>query len=143
MDHTPDPRHFYRVSRAILMPSLVPETFGRVAAEAMTNGIPVLASNRGALPETLGRSGILLPLPSRLTPPRKLLPTIEEVEPWIEAILHLWDHPEFEDDLRKRACQEAERWSDGALAPQYTRFFEEPTPKNLDRQPRVEVSPKP
>lgn len=31
MAHTPDPRHFYRVSRALLVPSLVPETFGRVA----------------------------------------------------------------------------------------------------------------
>jgi glycosyltransferase involved in cell wall biosynthesis len=30
MANTPDPRQFYRVSRAMLMPSLAPETFGRV-----------------------------------------------------------------------------------------------------------------
>lgn len=125
MEHTSDPRHFYRVSRALLMPSLVPETFGRVAAEAMTNGIPVLASDRGALPETLGRSGVVLPLPSRLRPERRLLPTAEEVGPWIEAVLRLWDDPEFEEDLRRRGVREAERWSFEALAPQYKRFFEE------------------
>ncbi len=33
------------------MPSLMDESFGLVAAEAMLNGIPVLASNRG------GRAG--------------------------------------------------------------------------------------
>ena len=46
MANTPDPRDFYRVSRIILMPSLCRESFGRIAAEAQINGIPVLASNR-------------------------------------------------------------------------------------------------
>jgi len=32
----------------------VPETFGRVAAEALANGLPVLASDRGALPRPSG-----------------------------------------------------------------------------------------
>ncbi len=39
MANTPDPRDFYRVSRAVLMPSLWRETFGRVAAEALANGL--------------------------------------------------------------------------------------------------------
>src|SRR5262249_38998593 len=46
MANTPDPRDFYRVSRLVLMPSLWQESFGRVAAEALLNGIPVLASRR-------------------------------------------------------------------------------------------------
>ena len=54
MANTFDPRKFYRVTKAIVMPSLWNESFGLVAAEAMANGIPVLASNRGALPETVG-----------------------------------------------------------------------------------------
>ena len=48
--NTPDPRAFYSVSRLIVMPSLWRESFGRVAAEALLNGIPVLASNRGTCP---------------------------------------------------------------------------------------------
>jgi glycosyltransferase involved in cell wall biosynthesis len=53
MDAQQDPRKFYGVTKLLLMPSLV-ENVGLVAAEAMLNGIPVLASNRGALPETIG-----------------------------------------------------------------------------------------
>ena len=59
MPNTPDPREFYRVSRLVVMPSLWWESFGRVAAEALLNGIPVLASNRGSLPETLAGAGFL------------------------------------------------------------------------------------
>ena len=48
MANTPDPRDFYRVSRAVLVPSLWRESLGRVPMEAMANGIPVLASDQGA-----------------------------------------------------------------------------------------------
>ena len=44
------------------MPSLWLESFGLVAAEAMLNGIPVLASNRGGLPETIGTTALTLAL---------------------------------------------------------------------------------
>ena len=73
MGHTDDPRHFWSVTRVCLMPSLVAETQGLVAVEAMANGIPVIASDRGALPETLGGAGIVLPLPDGLTPPDAIL----------------------------------------------------------------------
>ena len=68
MANTPDPRDFYRVSRVVLMPSLWRESLGRVAVEAMANGIPVLASDRGALPETLGEAGFVFTIPERYTP---------------------------------------------------------------------------
>ena len=73
------------------MPSLWNESFGRAAAEAMLNGIPVLASNRGALPETIGDAGFLFDVPARYTPETREVPTAEEVEPWVEAIIRLWD----------------------------------------------------
>ena len=63
----PDPREFYAATRLVLMPSLWYESFGLVAAEAMLNGIPVLASNRGALPETIGDAGFLFDIPARYT----------------------------------------------------------------------------
>ena len=43
----------------VLVPSLH-EGFGRVALEAMVLGTPVIASNRGALPEVVGDGGCLL-----------------------------------------------------------------------------------
>ena len=69
MPFTPHPRVFdstvYANTRLLLMTSLWLESFGLVAAEAMLNGIPVLASNRGALPETLGGAGFLFDIPAR------------------------------------------------------------------------------
>ena len=57
--------HLYAASRVVLMPSLMSESFGLVAAGAMANGVPVLVSNRGALPETVGDAGFVLGVPSR------------------------------------------------------------------------------
>lgn len=47
----------------VLVPSLY-EGFGRVAAEALVVGTPVIASDRGALPEIVGHAGQCLPLNS-------------------------------------------------------------------------------
>jgi hypothetical protein len=63
MPAMPDPRKFYAQTKLLLMPSIEPETFGLVAAEAMMNGIPVLASKAGALPEVVGDAGFLFDVP--------------------------------------------------------------------------------
>ncbi len=124
MGNTPDPRDFYRVSRAVLMPSLWRESLGRVAIEAMANGIPVLASDRGALPETLGDAGFVFTLPERCTPASGVVPTAREVAPWVATIERLWDDPEFEARHRAQARAEARRWDWDSVAEMYQRFFE-------------------
>ncbi len=124
MANTPDPRDFYRVSRLVLMPSLWRESLGRVAAEAMANGIPVLASDRGALPETLGDAGFVFNIPERITPASRAVPTAREVAPWVAAIERLWDDSAFEARHRALAKDEARRWDGDRLAAQYEAFFE-------------------
>ncbi len=49
----------------LVVPSLAPETFGRVAAEAQACGVPVIVSAAGGLVEALapGRTGVLLGAP--------------------------------------------------------------------------------
>ena len=123
MANTPDPRDFYRVSRAVLMPSLWRESLGRVAIEAMANGIPVLASDRGALPETLGDAGFVFTIPDRCTPGSLVIPTPHEVAPWVATIERLWDDPEFEADHRARAKAESKRWDPEFLAGRYQELF--------------------
>ena len=54
-----DRERLYAGARALVMPSL-DEGFGVPALEAMAAGVPVIASNRGALPEVIGTAGTLL-----------------------------------------------------------------------------------
>jgi glycosyltransferase involved in cell wall biosynthesis len=140
MPFTPDPRTFYptvySMTRLLIMPSLWNESFGLVAAEAMLNGIPVLASNRGALAETVGGSGtrsvpdtmcgpggFLFDIPAKYTSETRVVPPAEEVEPWVNTIIRLWDDA-AEYERRGRAARDhAQQWHPDRLAPIYRDFF--------------------
>ena len=140
MPYTPDPRLFYpqvySATKILLMPSLWEEAFGLVAAEAMLNGIPVLASNRGALPDTVGKGGFLFNIPEQYTPETRIVPAAEEVEPWIDTIIRLWDDAAFYEQASQAARQEAQRWHPDRLAEVYRAFF-----SNLCHQPGPPVIP--
>jgi glycosyltransferase involved in cell wall biosynthesis len=127
MPFTPDPRSFYPAvyanTRLLLMPSLWNAAFGLVAAEAMLNGIPVLASKLGALPETIGDAALLIDIPARYTPETREVPSAEEVEPWVETIIRLWDDAAEYERLSQAARERAQRWHPDRLAPIYREFF--------------------
>ena len=128
MAHTADPRDFWGVTKVCLLPSVWWENQPLVAVEAMTNGIPVIGSDRGGVPETLGDAGIVLPLPERITQATRILPTAEEVRPLVEAVIRLWDDSEFYEKHRQKALQEAKRWDPAVLEPRYVEFFRNLTP---------------
>jgi glycosyltransferase involved in cell wall biosynthesis len=54
-----DRRALYDGARMLVQPSFE-EGFGMTVLEAMTAGVPVVAANRGALPEVLGDAGLLI-----------------------------------------------------------------------------------
>jgi hypothetical protein len=122
MPNTPDPREFYAATKLLLMPSLM-ENAGFVAMEAMTNGIPVLASNRGGLPETIGDAAPMIMIPARYTPKTREVPTAEEVEPWVKTILRLWDDAAEYERWRQAALARSQRWRPESLAKTYADFF--------------------
>jgi glycosyltransferase involved in cell wall biosynthesis len=111
---TPRPADFFALTRILLVPSVFHEPFGRVAAEALINGVPPLVSDRGALPETVRGSGRVLPLPAWMTEFTIELPTVEEAQPWFDAVCDLWDDErayvtasEEARDLARRRFDEA------------------------------------
>jgi glycosyltransferase involved in cell wall biosynthesis len=61
--NTPDMRPIYARAKVLLALSLWWESFGRVAAEAAMNGIPVVHSNRGGLPEASTSASLPVNLP--------------------------------------------------------------------------------
>jgi len=123
MAHTPNPGTFWEVTRICLLPSLWWESQPLTAVEAMLNGIPVVGTDRGGVPETLGDAGVVLPLPDRLTPATRMLPTADEVAPWVEAVIRLWDDEAFHAEHRHKAFVEARRWEPAVVGGQYSEFF--------------------
>ena len=60
MRRVSDMRSIYRQTKLLLVPSVWEEGFGMVAIEAQSCRIPVIASARGGLPESVGDGGILI-----------------------------------------------------------------------------------
>ncbi len=129
MANTSDPRRFWSITKILLMPSLWWETQGLVAIEAMINGIPVIGSDRGGIPETLGDAGFVLPLPKRLRATSEILPTAAEVKPWVEAIVRLWDDQTLYEEHSAKSRKEAKRWHPDRLRPLYAEFFRNVRPQ--------------
>jgi len=53
-------KEIYAKTKILLVPSIMPESFGRMAVEAMCNGIPCIGSNIGGIPEPIGDAGIIV-----------------------------------------------------------------------------------
>mgnify|MGYP002279762177 CR=1 FL=1 len=93
---TSDMRAYYRQARILMVPSIWEEAWGRVVTEAQINGIPVLASDRGGLPESVGQGGILVD-PSA------------DIEKWVEGLSRLWDDETAYKTFSKLALKHANR----------------------------------
>ena len=121
----PAPRDFLSLSRILLVPSVFDEPHGRVAVEAMINGIPPLVSERGALPETVGPGGTVIPLPSWMTPDSLRLPSEAETASWFDAVCKLWDDPAHYRDAAARARAEADaRYAEAPLKGRHLEYID-------------------
>ena len=60
VEWTDDMKTQYGKSKVVVVPTQRDEPFGRVAAEAMTSGIPCVVSNKGGLPEVVGNTGYIV-----------------------------------------------------------------------------------
>lgn len=92
---TTDMASVYQRAKLVLMPSKCEEAWGRVASEAQFSGIPVVASNRGGLPEAVGPGGVLL--------------DPDKPEQWIKAVRRLWDDKLYFEQLSAASVTYAAR----------------------------------
>jgi glycosyltransferase involved in cell wall biosynthesis len=91
-----DMRKVYGKCKILLAPSLWEEAYGRVATEAQISGIPVIASNRGGLPEAVGPGGILLDPEG-------------PADDWVNALRRLWQDDKHYAELSAAALAYAQR----------------------------------
>jgi glycosyltransferase involved in cell wall biosynthesis len=95
---TYDIRTVHQNTKVLLVPTSPQwdETWGRVVSEAQINGIPVVASNHGALPESVGNGGILLDYKQ---PP----------EIWASEIRRLWLDEAYHSQVSQAAVNYSRR----------------------------------
>jgi len=86
----------YANARALVFPSLY-EGFGLPALEAMLRGVPVIASNRAALPELVGETGMLI--------------DPESVSELADAMQSICQDDALHGELSARARARAERYN--------------------------------
>lgn len=119
----PKPAEIFRGTRALLVPSVWEEPFGRVAAEALLNGVPPLVSDRGGLAEAANGGGFVLPLPPSLTVETRLPVAAADVEPWLALIIRLADDQEFYAAASARARAAGAAYESTPLGRRYVEYF--------------------
>ena len=123
MSPTSNPKDYWRVTRIALLPNLGLDSDTIRAAEALSNGIPVVGSDRGELPEAVGEAGLVLPLPERLTPATRHVPGPDEVRLWVKAIIRLWDDRAFAEATGRLGVARSKRWDPKFLGPRCFRIL--------------------
>ena len=121
-----DMREIYRQTRLLLAPSLWEEGFGMVAIEAQSCRIPVIASARGGLVESVGDGGLLI---------KDYL----NVERWLEAIRGVLGDQNSYASLSERAYQHAvsAQFSPAHLATQFANICASEAPRAAPISTRI------
>ena len=94
-----DPRIMYAKVNILIVPSLWAEPFGRVVLEAMANGIPVIASRVGGLPEAGGDAAIYID-------------NFQNPAEWNAAINQVKSDSETFKEMQKRGFEQVRKFKD-------------------------------
>lgn len=96
-----DMTRLYEESALLLVPSVSFEASGRVIAEAMLAGMPVLATEIGGIPAQLNGGGFLFDLPEAMKTDFSALPETAYVQKWTHFIRVLME----DDGIYRQAVQ--------------------------------------
>ncbi len=97
IDWVEDPTEALEMATALIVPSVWPETFGRVVIEAQRLGIPIVGNGVGGLPDVIGDGGISID-PSAT------------VSTWVEAITSICSDPTKRERLSELARENATKY---------------------------------
>lgn len=103
-------RGVYAQTRSLLIPSYGKETSPRIALEALLNGIPVLGSAHGGIPEAIGDAGRTFEIPLNIRKNRTVLPFDELVKPWVEELKRHASDPQYYATLSQAALDQSQRY---------------------------------
>lgn len=107
--HQKNMKPVYEATRALLLPSVWHESGARVIAEAMINGIPVLASRTGGSEELVGQGGMIFDLPENVREQRDKPAPEEVIRPWLDEIKRIWHDPDYYEQLVAKVDNEAQQ----------------------------------
>ncbi|NBC14176.1 MAG: glycosyltransferase [Gammaproteobacteria bacterium] len=118
-----DVRTVWRRTSILLVPSFWQEGFPRSVLEAQLSGIPVIASSRGGIPEALNGGSVALDIPESWTPQLEGVPDAVATQPWLDALLGLWDDEAAYRAAAARALEAAAPFHPEVTAPAAIDFF--------------------
>lgn len=143
LPHTDDMGRVFDEAALLLVPSLWFEASGRVAAEALLAGVPVLAMRSGGLEEQINGGGFLFDLPPALQLNHLAAPDKKDLHRWVHFIRVL-----MEDDalyaqavqlaLQASALHEPARAQAAAVAT-YAAIARKPLLQGLVAQPGMQA----
>lgn len=86
------------------------EQFGRMLIEAMASGVPVISSDSGEIPHTVGDAGLIIPE--------------SDAGGFAKALVNVLESSSLQDDLRGKGFIRSRLFSVDALAPRYAECWE-------------------
>jgi glycosyltransferase involved in cell wall biosynthesis len=98
LTHQPDIKTVFQKTKILLIPSLVDETFCRVALEGMMNGLPIITTGTGYIKRLVGDAGVVL---SPRTP-----------NEWIRTVRELYYNETKLRELSRRSLKQAARYTE-------------------------------
>ncbi|OMH30393.1 glycosyltransferase family 4 protein [Motiliproteus sp. MSK22-1] len=125
IDSQEDVKSIYQRTSVLLLPSVVQEAASRSIVEAQLSGIPVIASSRGGNKERLNGGGSCLDLPPSYISNPQSVPELEEIKPWLEQLMCLWDNKDTYSNACQRAINASQAFRPEAVSKLSVDFFEQ------------------
>lgn len=113
----------FRKTSVLIVPSLAYEAAGKVIAEALLCGIPVIAANTGGIPEQMRGSGFVIDVPDDMREKYNSV-TGAYTEQWIAPLKTLLDDEEAYLQAAKAALKAGAAYKPDRIARQLFKLFE-------------------